>query len=87
MSASPTAARRPAMPPPMMSVFGVVSTTGGSRGSLRRVRAIPASTRPMALLVAPSRSSVWIQEHCSRMLTCEYSYGLSPARVATARKV
>ncbi len=75
------------MPPPMTRVFGVVSTTIGSRGSVRRVRAIPAWTRPMALLVAPSGSSLWIQEHCSRMLTCEYSYGLSPARVATPRNV
>ena len=61
------------MPPPMTRVFGVVSTTIGTRGSVRRVRAIPASTRPIAFVVAPSRSSVWIQEHCSRMLTCEYS--------------
>ena len=54
MSARPIAARRPAIPPPMTSVRGVVSTTSGSSGDVRRVRAIPARTRPMALSVAAS---------------------------------
>ena len=55
MSARPIAARRPATPPPMTSVRWVVSTTIGSSGSVRRVRAMPALTRSMALSVAPSR--------------------------------
>ncbi len=87
MSASPMAARRPAIPPPMTSVFGVVSTTMGSSGVESRVRAIPARTRPMALSVAARSSSRWTHEHCSRTLTWVYSYGFTPARAATPRKV
>ena len=48
---------------------------------------MPARTRSVAFSVAPSWSSVWTQEHCSRMLTCVYSYGLRPARAATPRNV
>ena len=87
MSASPIAARSPATPPPMTSVRCVVSTTIGSSGSVRSVRAIPALTRRMAFPVVPSGSSAWIQEACSRTLTCVYSYGFRPARFATPRKV
>ena len=87
MSARPIAARRPAIPPPMTSVFGVVSTTIGSSGVVSRVRAIPARTRPRALSVAASSSSRWTHEHCSRTLTWVYSYGLTPARAATPRNV
>ena len=57
MSARPMAARRPAIPPPMTSVWGVVSTTIGSSGVESRVRAIPARTRPRALSVAAASSS------------------------------
>ena len=48
---------------------------------------MPARTSEIALRVAPSRSSVCVHEHCSRTFTCVYSYGLRPARCATARKV
>ena len=87
MSARPTAARSPAIPPPMTSVCGSVSTTIGSSGVVRRVRSMPARTSAVALSVAAASSSVWTQEHCSRMLTWVYSYGLSPARDATPRNV
>ena len=87
MSARPIAARMPATPPPMTSDFLVVSTTIGSSGSDRRVRAMPALIRPMALFVVPSASSVWIHEACSRTLTWLYSNWLRPARLATPRKV
>ena len=53
ISASPRAARRPAMPPPTTRLFGVVSTTIGSSGSVRRVRLMPARTRRTAFSVAP----------------------------------
>ncbi len=73
MSARPMAARRPAIPPPITSVWGTVSTTIGSSGVVSRVRAIPARTSAVALSVAAASSSVWTQEHCSRMLTWVYS--------------
>ena len=75
------------MPPPMTSVWGSVSTTSGTRGTVLRVRPMPAFTRAVALAVAPSWSSVWTHEHCSRMLTWVYSYGFRPARAATPRNV
>ncbi len=75
------------MPPPMTSVWGSVSTTSGTSGTVLRVREIPASTRAVALAVAAAVSSVWTQEHCSRMFTCVYSYGFRPARAATPRNV
>jgi hypothetical protein len=81
------AARRPAIPPPITSVRGSVSTTIGSRGVVSRVREMPARTRAVAFSVAASWSSVCTQEHCSRMFTWVYSYGLSPARAATPRNV
>jgi hypothetical protein len=87
MSARPTAARRPAIPPPITSVCGSVSTTSGSSGVVWRVREMPARTSAVAFSVAASVSSVWTQEHCSRMLTCVYSYGFRPARAATPRNV
>ena len=61
------------MPPPMTRVCGMVSTTIGSSGTVFRVRPMPALTRAVALAVAPSGSSVWTHEHCSRMLTWVYS--------------
>ena len=64
------------MPPPITTVLGVVSTTIGSRGSVSRVRAMPARTRRVALSVAPALSSVWAQEHCSRRFTWVYSIGV-----------
>ena len=75
------------MPPPITSAPGVVSTTTGSSGDVSRVRAMPARTSLIALRVAPVLSSVCVQEHCSRMFTCVYSYGFRPARSATPRKV
>ena len=67
--------------------LGSVSTTIGSSGVVWRVRPIPARTSAVAFSVAAASSSVWTQEHCSRMLTCVYSYGLRPARAATPRNV
>ena len=87
ISASPRAARRPAMPPPTTRLFGVVSTTIGSSGSVRRVRLMPARTRRTAFSVAPTLSSVCVQEHCSRTFTWVYWNGFMPARFATSRNV
>ena len=50
----------------------MVSTIMGSSGTVLRVRPMPASTRAVAFAVAPSWSSVWTQEHCSRMFTWVY---------------
>ncbi len=65
----------------------MVSTIMGSSGVVRRVRAMPARTSSVAFSVAAASSSVCTHEHCSRMLTCVYSYGLRPAREATPRNV
>ena len=58
MSARPIAARRPVIPPPITSVCGIVSTTIGSSGVVKRVRAIPARTSAVAFSVAAAGSSV-----------------------------
>lgn len=65
----------------------MVSTTIGSRASVRRVRLMPARTRRTAFSVAPSWSSVCVHEHCSRTFTWVYWKGFMPARLATSRKV
>ena len=44
----------------------------GMRGTVRAALAIPARTRASPLDVAPDRSSVWAQEHCSRRFTWTY---------------
>ena len=49
ISASPRAARRPAMPPPMTTALGTVSTTIGSSGTVSRVRPTPALTSLVGL--------------------------------------
>ena len=67
-SAMSSAVWMPAIPPPMTSARLV---TGLFAGGQRRVQVAPWRRRPWPRMMAfsvPSALSLWIQEHCSRML-------------------
>ncbi len=70
-SAISRAAEIPAIPPPTISVVGLIGTRNGSSGTSWATRKTPPATTAFALAVAASRSA-WTHETCSRIETSSH---------------
>ena len=74
----PSAAVMPARPPPIISADAVTGSWPVASGFKWRARATAMDIRSTALSVAATGSSLWTQEHWSRMLVIANRYWFSP---------